>query len=128
MSEENWTAEIDRLEGLSNSEKNSSKRALQKITQILGKNVSTLLVERRPITNYVFVNRAPWTWKWLVSLAEAIELVLRHPNASKLINMLKNHARFNDALFQLYIARCIIDTGFRIHFGKQMACYFLKSL
>ncbi|MGB7956907.1 MAG: hypothetical protein WCF23_23280 [Candidatus Nitrosopolaris sp.] len=51
----------------------------------------------------------PWTWKWLIDLEEAVQLVSNQINGFKVINKLKNRSTFDEALFQIYIAKCIVE-------------------
>jgi hypothetical protein len=117
--EEHWRSEIDGLEGLSDAEKERAKKALTEISKILGYNISSIVKQRHPITRYMFVNHAPWTWKWLVSLVDSIELVSKQTNGIKIIDMLRNSAKFDEALFHVYIARCILIAGLKIHFLEE---------
>jgi hypothetical protein len=115
-----WTSQIDSLEALSEIEKEKSKKALIKIKEIFGSSVTSLAERKHPITNYVFgKNHAPWTWKWLIELAESVQLVLNHVNGIKIIDKLKNESTFAEALFQLYIARCIISRDLNIEFLEE---------
>ena len=106
-------SEIDSLQALSQIEKERSKRALTEIKEILGNSITSFVEKEHPITRYVFgPNRAPWTWKWLIDLVEAVQLVSNQINGLKVIDKLKNGSTFDEALFQIYIAKCIIDGGF----------------
>jgi hypothetical protein len=94
---------------LSHIEKERSKKALTEIKEILGTSITSLVEQKHPITRYVFgPNHAPWTWKWLNALVEAVQLISNQVNGLKVINKLKDGATFDEALFQIYILKCII--------------------
>jgi hypothetical protein len=86
--DENWEAEISQLDGLTPGEKEESKQALRQVTKLLERSLSSLIQERHPITRYILVNHAPWTWKWLVSFVEAVNMALTQSNGNKIIGML----------------------------------------
>ena len=118
--EEQWVARIDSLEALSQIEKEKSKKALIEIKKILGNSITSLAGQKHPITRYVFgPNNAPWTWKWLIDLVEAVQLVSNQINGLKIVNKLKNESTFDEALFHIYIAKCITDGEFNIEFLKE---------
>jgi hypothetical protein len=118
--EEEWRSEIDSLQALSQIEKERSKKALIEIKEILGNSITSFVEQEHPLTRYVFgPNHAPWTWKWLIDLVEAVQLVSNQINGFKVINKLKNRSTFDEALFQIYIAKCIVDGGFKIDFLEE---------
>lgn len=87
-------SKIDNLDGLSQIEKQQAKNALEYLSKVLGYNISEIIKSKHPITKYIFINQVPWSWKWLISLVEAIQAVSNQTNGSKIIRMLKNPSLF----------------------------------
>lgn len=113
-----WRSEVDKSYGLSQTEKERAKAALEEIELILG--ISTSSIDRKhPISKYVFLNTAPWTWRWLFEFVEAVRLMSQQTNGIKVINKLKNRATFDEALFQIYIAKCFAEGGLNIEFLEE---------
>jgi hypothetical protein len=117
--EKYWISQIDKSEGLSVTEKESSKHALKELEKILGSDIASVVVQKHPISRYVFVNSAPWTYKWLISFVESVQLVSSQTNGINIINKLKNPSEFNDALFQIYISTYFIGAGLEIEFLQE---------
>jgi hypothetical protein len=116
--EEEWKSEIDKLEALSTIEKENAKNALEQISIILENNLPSILGQKHPITRYIYYP-IPWNCRWMVSFVEAVHIVSRQTNGKKIVDKLKNQSEFDEALFQIYIARCITEGGFTIEFLQE---------
>ena len=46
-------------------------------------------------------------------------MALTQTNGEKIISRLVNPANFDEALFEIYIARCMLNAGLKIHFLEE---------
>lgn len=116
---EYWISHVDGIDYLKSDEKEKAKDALKYIEDLFGEELTKLIAKKHPITDYISVNSAPWTRRWLISLKEAIEAMLNQINGSKVLNKIRNKDEFKEALLQLSIGKCLSDSGFKIEFLKE---------
>jgi hypothetical protein len=117
--DEYWKSQIN-ISELTPIEKEKAKTAVEYIVDIFGTNIISIIKQKHPITKYVFgLNHAPWTWKWLVDFVEAAKLASTQINGTKILNKLINPDTFIEALFQVYIAKCVIDGKLRREFLEE---------
>jgi hypothetical protein len=117
---EYWILDIKNLDNLTRDEKEKAKNALLYIKDLFNEDLNKLIKRKHPITYYI-VNSVPWTRRWLVSLVEAIAVVSNQKNGSKVLNKITSDSKdeFMEAILQLSVGRCLIDSGFGIEFLKE---------
>ena len=103
-----WVSGIDGIDGLSIDEKANARDALSYLNQLLGDDFSdSILANKHPLIRYI-INLAPWTRRWSISLVDALRICLDLVNGEKIVAMLKDPLRYNEAILQLYIIKCVV--------------------
>jgi len=113
----NWEKLIQHsqtIDGLSPFEKEKVKRAFQFLRGELGEEfLKDAFGEEHPICNYI-INLAPWTRKWIIWFAEALNELKNQENYSSLLNRIRDKTRFEEGVSILEIGFKFSKAGFRI--------------
>jgi hypothetical protein len=122
MSNYTWNyciSHVNTIDSLTPYEKEKAKNALEYIKDLFDEDLTRLINEKHPITHHIAMNFAPLTRRWLVSLIESINALSNQTNGSKILNKIRDKDKFKEALLQLYIGKCLIDSGFSIEFLEE---------
>ena len=107
------------VEGLTEFEKVKCRQAFELLKKELGE---TFLKEvsdtKHPIQGYV-ANTAPWTRRWFIWFAEAINDLRRHGNFDKLLSRLKDPEKFGEGLSVLDVGHKFSKVGFKLTFDHR---------
>jgi hypothetical protein len=102
------------LEGFTPFEKEKCKRAFQFLKEELGEEfLKVAFSEGHPICYYI-TNLAPWTRKWIIWFAEALEELKNQENYSSLLKRIKDKTKFEEGVSILEIGFKFSKAGFKI--------------
>jgi len=108
------------LETLSNFEKEKAKRSFQFLKTIFGESFLKSAFETgHPLTQTI-TNLAPWTRKWFIWFAEALEELKEQENYDSLLIRIKDTKKFSEALSVLEVAHKLFKTGFKVCFDPKI--------
>lgn len=116
---EYWIELTDKIENLTDDEKQQAKNALVKIKRFFGLDVNTLIESGHPFGHYL-INEVAETRRWFVYFIDAIETTLSQ-NGRSLVDKLRNKEKFYETLFELDIANRFIKAGFEVKFYPKIA-------
>ena len=108
------------LDGLTELERERASRAFRSLKVELG--VSFLVqavAQRHPLVAQLF-NLAPWTRRWIVWFADALNELKRHENYSSILSRLRDPRRFSEGWSVLSTAYKFVLVGFRITIDPQV--------
>lgn len=100
-------------------EKQKAKSAIMLLRNLFNKDLASLVHEDHPIVQNLCKNLVPWTRRWLISLAEAIQILSSQINGSKILSMLQNKVKYREALLQLFVGKCLVDSYFSLEFIQE---------
>jgi hypothetical protein len=107
---------VDDIGDLTSDEKQKAKSAILLLKDLFSQDLIDLIDEDHPIVQNLSINLAPWTRRWLISLAEAIQILSNQINGSKITSMLRNKNRYRETLLHLCIGKCLVDSNFCLEF------------
>jgi hypothetical protein len=94
---------VDDIGDLTSYEKQKAKSAILLLKDLFSQDLIDLIDEDHPIIQNLSKNLAPWTRRWLISLAEAIQILSNQINGSKITSMLRNKNRYRETLLRIHI-------------------------
>jgi hypothetical protein len=102
------------LEGFTPFEKEKCKRAFRFLREELGEEfLKVAFTEGHPICNYI-TNLAPWTRRWIIWFAEALEELKGQENYSSLLKRIKNRSKFEEGILILGLSFRFLKADFKI--------------
>lgn len=108
------------VEGLTQLEKDRCNQAFVLLKKELGEGfLKEISSAGHPFESYI-TNTAPWTRRWLIWFAEAINDLKRHGDFGKLLSRLKNPTKFGEGLSVLNVAHKLSKVGFKLTFDHQV--------
>jgi hypothetical protein len=109
---------VDDIGHLTSDEKRKTKSAIVLLRNLFSQDLGSLIDERHPIVENLSMS-IPWTRRWLISLAEAIQILSNQTNGSKIKSMLRNKSKYRETLLYLCIGKCLVDSNFSLEFIEE---------
>ena len=112
------TSNVDGIDDLDSDEKQKGKSAIVLLRMLFSQDLGSLIDEEHPIVENLSMS-VPWTRRWLISLAETIQILSNQTNGSKITSMLINKSKYRETLLCLYIGKCLVDSNFSLEFIEE---------
>jgi hypothetical protein len=123
LSHQTWDdmiSNVDDISDLTSDEKQKAKSAIVLLRDLFSQDLGSLIGERHPIVENLSMS-IPWTRRWLISLAESIQILSNQTNGSKITAMLRNKDKnkYRETLLHLCIGKCLVDSNFALEFIEE---------
>lgn len=110
-----WRASLENITGIDKEEKTQAKQAIRYIESVIG----SALEGNHPILQRIYQNQAPWAIRWLIEVANAIQLISTKKGGSLIIKKFKQTQTLNESLFQVYVAKVLLEGNYEIEFIEE---------